>query len=154
MEAQVAAWGAAVTVPLILNVFTRQGSDALGFSAILVFIWVLGRVFAAVWTVPDSMAMYPLIDMLAGMTAFRAWQTQPERWKLVLTALYVGQCASHVAFWQAWPLPGSLLRYLWVLNSLFALQLICVAWPGGSRVAHLLFAWVSHRPGLVHHTRG
>lgn len=152
-DAQIAAWAGATAAPLVLNFLTKQRPDAIGLSAMLVLIWCLGRVFSALWLLPESMALYPLIDALAGMTAFYAWSTRPQPWKLVLTSLYVGQCAAHLAFWTAWPLEGSLVRYLWANNFLYALQLLCVASPGAVHVSSLFLRSLPRGLGPFHHAR-
>jgi len=154
-EFQIAAWGAATIAPLLLNALTRQKADAIGIAAMLVMIWSIGRVLSALWTPPESMAIYPLIDTLAGMTVFYAWMAGDRApWKLVLTGLYVGQCATAFSFWMAWPAEASLLRYLWVNNTLYALQLLTVASPGGVHVASRLLRWsMSARAGPFRHAR-
>jgi hypothetical protein len=150
-ELQIALWGAATVAPLALNIATKRDTDALSLSCMIVLIWTLGRVFGALYSPPESMTFYPVIDAAAGLTALSAWLTQKAGWKLALACLYVGQSIAHVAFWAAWPSEGSLLRYLWVNNGLYALQLLCVAYPGGRHVVALMaLSWVSggarHRP--------
>lgn len=141
-ELQLALWGVATVTPLAINIATKRGPDALGLSCMIVLIWTLGRVFGALYSPPESMSWYPLIDMLAGLTALTAWQSRKAWWKLALAYLYVGQCAAHLSFWAAWPADGSLLRYLWVNNTLYACQLICVAYPG---VRHVVASMVVPR---------
>lgn len=150
-EAQIALWGTATALPLAFNVIAKRGADAIGLSTMLVLIWTLGRILSTVWTVPENLALNPLIDCLAGMTTFIAWRTQPALWKLVLTGLYVGQSVAHLSFWAAWPAPGSLLEYLRVNNSIYALQLLVVASPGGVHVARSLCRSLPRRAGHLRH---
>jgi len=152
-ELQIALWGAATCGPVLLNTATKRSADALGLSSMILLTWVMGRVLNALYTPPESMSLYPVIDMLAGATVFSAWATRPRWWKLALVALFTAQCALHAAFWLAWPSPGSLVRYLWVNNSLFALQLICVGAPGGGQLARDTLAWMSRSPWARHHAR-
>lgn len=137
-ELQIFLWGIATVFPLALNLATKRGPDALGLSCMLVLIWSLGRVFGALYTPPESMQWYPVIDLCAGLTALSAWMTRKAWWKLALAYLYVGQLAAHTAFWAAWPSDGSLIRYLWVNNSLCALQIACLAYPGARHALALL----------------
>lgn len=152
-ELQIALWGVAVCTPVLLNIATKRSADALGLSGMILLMWVMGRVLGAVYTPPESMSFYPVMDAMAGATAFYAWSSDRRAWKLGLVILFTAQCALHVAFWLAWPSPGSLLRYLWVNNSLFALQLICVGSPGVRDVARRLVGWLSRRPWARHHAR-
>ncbi len=77
--AQVIAWGIATVAPLILNMSMKRGPDAIGLSAMLLLIWVLGRVSWALWTPPESMAINPFVDAVAGMTVFAAWLSRRAR---------------------------------------------------------------------------
>lgn len=150
-EMQTAAWGIAVAIPVLLNVMSKRSADALGLSGMILLTWVLSRVFWAFYEPPEAMQWYPVIDCAAGITVWAAWITRRAWWKMALVMLYVGQCITHTAFWAAWPSDGSLLRYLWVNNSLFACQLICVAYPGGRHVALRTLSWVSDRARRMDH---
>lgn len=130
---QVMLWGLAVCVPLLLSLGTRK-TDALGLSAVLLLTWCFGRVTSALYSPPESMALYPLVDAMCAITAFAAWRTRPAPWKFILGSLFVLQCALHFAFWIAWPMSGSLYRYVVANNILFALELVIVSVPGGRDV--------------------
>lgn len=155
-ELQVSLWGFAAAAPVLLNIFTRRSSDALGLSGMILLIWVMGRVLWALYTPPDSMALYPVIDAMAGATAFGAWATRRQAWKIALTWLFVLQCALHAAFWVAYPTVqsgGILLRYLQLNNAIFACQLICVGAPGGVQLSRDVSGWLSRRAWFRDHAR-
>jgi hypothetical protein len=147
---QIMLWGAAVGFPVILNLAMRQSPDALGLSGMLVIIWAFGRAMWVVWSPPECLALNPLIDSIAGATVFSAWVTRPRFWKFALGALFVAQVCLHLDFWLSWPQNASLYRYILLNNTLFAGQLACVLWPGGSSVARSTGAWLS---GLAHPIR-
>lgn len=152
-ELQIALWGTATVAPLALNILTKRSADAVGLSLMIVMIWLLGRVFWMLYTPPEAMQWYPVIDAVAGAFVFQAWLRRPVFWKVALTALFVAQCVLHAAFWMSWPADGSLLSYLVANNLLFALQLLCVSAPGGFHVARLVGHWLSDRPRGAHHVR-
>lgn len=149
-ELQTTLWGFAAVAPLMLNMITRRGPDARGLSAMIVLIWAWGRLMHAIYTVPECMALYPLVDSIAGATAFTAFMTKKRGWKLLLTAFYLLQVMLALAFWMAWPHPGSLYTYILWNNWAFAGQLLCVAWPGGLSVAHRFKSRLSHRARPLH----
>lgn len=151
--AQIALWGLAAMAPLLLNLITRSRADAVGLAFMLLAGWLLGRIIAALAAPPESMQWYPLVDAVAGALTFRCWQKRPEAWKLVVTFLLIGQCTLHASFWLSGPAPGALTLYLVANNTLFALQLLTVASPGGRRVARLLLPRLSDLAGGHRHPR-
>lgn len=150
-QVQVCLWGAAVLMPLFLNALTRRGPDAQGLAAMLVMIWGFERVMWVLWDPPACMVLYPVLDAVAGATAFTAWATRARFWKLILTATYVAQLCLHFDFWVAWPSESSLYRYILLNNLLFAAQLVCVASPGTLSAARSLLSHLPHRVGALHH---
>lgn len=152
-ELQTTLWGVAVMIPVVLNIATKRDADALGISAMILLIWTISRVFWALYTPPESMAWYPVIDSLAAGTCLTAWVTIRRWWKLALVVLFTTQCVLHAAFWLTWPEYQSLLRYVVANNILFALELLCVAAPGGSHVARDLVSRMPDRLGRFHHAR-
>lgn len=129
-QAQICLWGAAVLMPLFLNSLMRRGPDALGLSSMLAMIWAFERVMWALWAPPDCMRLYPIIDAVAGATAFTAWLTRRKPWKLCLSLLFLAECGLHFDFWLAWPANANLYSYILMNNLLFAAQLLFAASPG------------------------
>lgn len=129
-ELQIVLWGVAVALPVLLNTVTGRHPDAVGLSVMILLIWAMGRVFGALYTPPESMQWYPVVDCAAGITCFVAWRERPALWKLGLVTAFVLQCALHAAFWLAWPAAGSLLRYIVFNNIIFAWELCLVGGPG------------------------
>lgn len=137
---QLMLWGIAVSIPVIVNLLLKR-SDALGLSAMLLLTWVFGRISGALYSPPESMALYPVVDAACGITAFVAWKTKKAPWKLALTGLFIVQCCTHLAFWVAYPTDNaSLWRYIAINNLWFGLGLVCVAGGGVWDVARGAFS--------------
>lgn len=136
-DAQILAWGIAATIPLAMNLAARRDADAAGLSAMLLATWCVGRILGVLYTVPESMTLYPVEDAFCGAVAFLAWRSRPAWWKAALAALFVSQCCLHAAFWAAWGSGArqALLFYLAANNLLFALELFTVSWGVVSHVA-------------------
>lgn len=146
-EQQVALWGLLTVVPFALNMATKRHPDAIGLSGMIVMIWAVERVLWTLWTPPECMSAYPAIDFMAGVTAFVAWSTHRARYKLILAGLYVLQLMAATDFWWAWAFDHSSAntwRYVALNNGVYLLELLCVAWPGGSYAAHSIFSRLSH----------
>lgn len=149
---QIALWGAATAMVVLLN-FRRKGDpDGLGLAVMILLIWIMGRVTGTLWSPPESMASYPVIDFLAGCTAANAYRTRPAAWKLLLAGLFLLQCLGHAAYWSARFFHGpnvDLLTYTSVNNAIFAVQLAVVGRQGvGNGVlAGSSRAWMRARLG-------
>lgn len=150
-QLQTALWMVAVLAPFALNSFFGRRPDAVGLSGMLVIGWGLQRVCWALWTPPEALQFYPVMDAAFGLTTFYAWLTVRRRWKLALTALFIFQCALHSAFWMGWPATSSLLRYIELNNIAFALELCIVASPGVIDVARHFVFRLPVRPQLRGH---
>lgn len=153
IEIQAILWGLAAAVPALLNLGTNRSPDAIGLATMVFLTWVVGRVFWAFYSPPEAMQWYPVIDMMAGITALMSWQRRPAVWKGALVALFMGQLCLHAAFWMAWPAEGSLYRYILFNNLFFAAQLVCVGSPGVGHVAALAVSRVSRGARTGHHAR-
>jgi hypothetical protein len=136
-NAQLIAWGIAVVVPFGLSWATRR-LDAQVMATMLMIGWCFGRVMSVFLSPPQSMQLYPFIDLCFGLFAFLAWRRTRHIWKLVLVGLLLSQSAGHAAFWLAYgdTLPSKeahaiLIRYMVANNVMFAAQLLVVAWAGG-----------------------
>lgn len=159
-EAQVMVWGAAVILAVALNYRQKGDPDAFGLSVMLLMIWVMGRITWAVWSPPQSQALYPLIDYAAGCACFWAWQTKPAPWKLIMAMTFMVQLALHAIFWAA-PVVFSTesvgqYTYTSALNAIFAMQLLIVGWRGvrDGVLAGRIGAWVRSRSVSGHHSGG
>lgn len=161
-QAQTALWAVAVLLPFALNAWVGKRPDAIGLSGMLIIGWGFQRVCWAIWTPPEAMQFYPLMDAAFGLTALSAWITARRFWKLVLACVFATQCALHAAFWLGWenaflflvgqPTSASaLLRYIQLNNVAFALELCIVAWPGGLDVARSLVSGLPARAWHRHH---
>lgn len=153
-EVQILMWGAAAIIPVLLNLHTKR-TDALGLSVMMLLTWVLGRITGALYSPPESMALYPIVDMACGIICFAAWATQRAWWKLALTGLFGLQCLLHAAFWLAWVADptdkATLYRYVLANNLVFASELIIVAGGAVGDVARSSSHWVLDRARSVRH---
>lgn len=152
-ELQILLWGIATVSPLFLNLATKREADAIGLSAMLLAGWCFGRLLGVMFTPPESMTLYPVMDFAFGVVTLAAWRSQRAWWKLGIVGLLLAQCAGHLAFWIAWPADGSLYRYVLANNVLFALELLSVSVPGGLHVADHLVGSLSSRFGNLRHAR-
>lgn len=134
-EIQLLLWGVAVCLPVMLNIMTKR-VDAVGLSAMLLLTWCFGRITAALYSPPESMTFYPLVDAACGVTAFAAWVTRRAWWKLALTGLFGLQLALHASYWVSWVIDptdkAALYTYVLANNLVFASELLLVG--GGALV--------------------
>lgn len=154
-DLQILIWGLAAIAPLGLNLAMRRDADSTGLSAMLLGTWCFGRVLGALYTVPESMTLYPVEDALCGAVTFIAWRSRRAWWKAVLCGLFVVQCCLHAAFWAAWGTGSrqALQFYLAANNLLFALELMAVAGGCLSHVALSALGRLAGVPRLVYHKR-
>ena len=153
-EQQIALWFVATILPFCINGFWGRRPDALGLSGMLIIGWCFQRVCWVIWTPPEAMQFYPVMDVAFGMTALLAWVTERAWWKLALAGTFLFQCCLHAAFWLAYPTVwANVIRYEAVLNISYAVELSLVAAPGvGDALAILARYLLSHRSGPRFHT--
>jgi hypothetical protein len=154
VHAQIALWFIATIFPFCLNSLVNRNPDAIGLSGMIVVGWCFERICWVIWSPPEAMTLYPVMDVVLGLTTLAAWGTRPAWWKLALTAAFLFQCCLHVAFWGAYPLGGaSVARYEAVLNCSYAVELCLVASSGLGHVARMALdrmftrSWHSHHAG-------
>lgn len=146
-----------VLVPLLLNGvasrFDFKGFvDAFGISVMLIIIWAITNIMAAIFAPPLSKALHWLIDFVGLSVCIIAWRTHRERWKLVLAGLFLAQLFLHALFWVEWqtqPHGNMLYNYVLGLNMIWLVQLATAAWPGGRYVVGRLVdrgahSWADH----------
>ncbi|RAK68834.1 hypothetical protein [Phenylobacterium kunshanense] len=126
-----------MVIPFGLSWATRR-LDAQVMATMLLIGWCFGRIMGVFLSPPQSMQLYPLIDLCFGVFAFLSWRRDPRLWKLGLVGLLLAQSAGHAAFWLAYgdTLPpreayAVIIRYMVANNAIFAAQLLLVAWAGG-----------------------
>lgn len=154
-ELQILIWGAAVVATVGVNFFDRKNPDALGVALMILMLWVSGRVIGLFYDPPASMQFDSVTDMAAGLVVLAAWWTRRSSWKLATAVLFLVMILNHAAFWLSPRGEDAFLWYLKLRNTLFALQLICVAGPGvryvGDRVAGALSPWLRRHIDHVPH---
>lgn len=155
---QVILWGVAVCVPVALAMRNHRLS-ALGIATMVLLGWALSRVMSLFYDPPESMAWYPVLDLMFGALVYVSWRQEHAWWKLTLIGLYLVQLAAHAAFWLAYPADGTeyekavtVYRYTGVTNVPFALELLTLAWAGGlDGLARRLGSWVFGGPSPPRH---
>lgn len=152
-QQQIATWFVATIAPFCLNAIFKRDPDAIGLAGMIIVGWCFERVCWVVWTPPEAMQLYPLMDLAFGLTTLTAWGTRPVWWKMALAAVFLFQCCVHTAFWFAYPTDAPfVIRYVAVLNYSYALELILAASSGlGHALAVLGRALLPHRSDLRHH---
>lgn len=151
--AQAALYGFAATVPVALNWHANSRVrdryiDALGISVMLLMLWALSNLLAAINTPPENMILFPALDLVGLYVAANASVARFRRWKILLSMAFLLQLAVHAAFWLGHSHTSggvSLTRYVLWLNGLFLAQLLCVAWPGGIYGLRRVLSWLSDR---------
>lgn len=139
-------WAFAVLALVAVNTQARD-PDAKGLSLAMVFIWAISTVLVCLYTPPESMRLFPVMDLLGGLTALLGYRRRPALWKRVAAHLFFIQCLVHVAFWahqvrDDWVKHPTDLDtvgvYVALLNVTTGLLIACLAFPGvhdvGSRV--------------------
>lgn len=152
---QILIWGAAVCAVVGVNAFDRRNPDALGVSLMILMMWCAQIVLQSLYTPPASMQLDSIMDLVAGLVVLAAWWTRRSAWKLATAVLFLVMILNHAAFWLSPRGDEAFLSYLKLRNTLFALQLLCVAGPGvryvGSSVAGALSPWLRRHIGHVPH---
>ena len=155
-ETQLLAWSIAVLAMMAFNTFS-QDPDAKGLAILMALVWAMSNVLAALYEPPESMRLYPVMDVVAGVAAYAAWMRRRAVWKIVLAWLFFAQCLVHVAFWlhearaefvREATDAGNLVTYVMALNVLTALQLGCTGSSGVGSVGVRVLDRLRRRPRL------
>lgn len=126
--------------------------DAIFVSLLLLVAWAWSKLLWAMHV--DFTRLYWLTDSIQAAAVGALWAAQPAAWKFALLLVFLDKAVLHVLFRAHWL--GSRHDYIAALNGLFALELLCAAWPGGRHVGSHLGDWLAadHRrdraavPGL------
>jgi hypothetical protein len=125
-------FGAACVALLSLCYATsRQRSDTVMLAWALIAAWGFSKIVAGAlgWTFARS--LYPFTDCIGGLLAVWSFTERPARWKVALALVFLTKAGLDVIFVS---LTGS-YPYLLALNILFGMEIICVAFPGGTALA-------------------
>jgi hypothetical protein len=128
--------GVCCLLALALNMRFRPHTDAVSLSLALLVSWSVYQLINGLQPWERSIWLFAGVDLVVGLAAWKANQTQPEAWKRLLYRLILLQLVLHAVFWfdYAWgdqSLIGS-MRYAYASGLLvlgFA-QIACGAWPG------------------------
>lgn len=115
-------------------------------AAMVVFVFtVASRAWSANTAMPLSAAPWPLQDAICGLLAIGMFTKHREWWKLLLATAFGVQCAAHVVYWWTVFADGGASRgetvgYLWIINTVFAAELLILTVAGGRHIAsHVLY---------------
>lgn len=132
-------FGAASVVVLGLALFSKDRM-APWLALMLLSSWGLWQVLPKVFPIPQAWAGFPLFDLGCFVVTVILAAGTKQGWLWLLAMTFMGQLIDHGAFWVNWLQLGSApdkyaawrleVRYVLILNLLFAAQLACVAWPG------------------------
>lgn len=148
---QLMVWFLAVLAVNALCLAIPRNNEARAMGLLLGGLWLASNALVGIYGVPEGMRLYPLLDLMGGVYAFAAWRKQPVLWSFALLWSFVLLVLCHAAFWLTqWFGYGaaSVPQYTIAINGLFAVQLICVGWPGGVGVAEHLRIRLRGRRGL------
>ncbi len=146
-----ALYGLATGFVLLLNMAAMRSSfarhmDAFGCAAMLAVFWTMGRFFNAFLDPPDSMALYPVIDLIGTIVAYNLWSQRGSIWRLGLTYCFATQCVLHLCFWVAWATDNRwLYEYVLLNNLIFILELGLVGSSGAVHAVHSLGRYLRRR---------
>lgn len=126
----------------------RRDIDDTRFAAVLLVVWYAGvliHMAEDAGLISDMAGDFasPPMDLLTGAAvALAAWR-RPAPWKRALFVLVAAQMCAHVAFGLSDKGHAAQYGYALGLNITFALELLCLCWPG---VTHGLSATRGRRP--------
>lgn len=156
---QLLFWCVAAVAPLVVNKAAQRlerdrFGDAVGLSMMMIFSWSIYNLMAASPPgKPQNLAGLSFVDLMFLCAAVAAWVRRPKAYKIILAGLFLVQIAAHCAFWVAGGPNHMLYAYLSILNGVFALQLLTVAWPGGACLVRSGLAHLPHPRWVHHHVR-
>jgi len=123
--------------------------DAMGVSLLLCASYLLSNVLTETVGWPDTIAVFPFVDIAFCAMLFHNWRAYPKRWKVVVMWAVVFQMIAHVVTiyeWKSGHLSrGGMYVYAVLLNGAYVVQLIAV---GSVGVGHAVASLRSWRAGL------
>ncbi len=146
-------FGIACAAVIGLTVATRKRApDAVWMAVILLGLWFLSKVSILAVGYMQTVEMAPFTNAFAVIVCMALWVRKAEAWKLGLALLLETRAFIHVFFWTVHhPTDAQMFNYILTLNVLFALELACVASPGGQVIANLVGSRLSGYSGGRRH---
>lgn len=142
-------FGVACFAVLVLTLATlRQHNDraTIWLGGMLLALWFFSKLTIAVFGYWQSVAMGPVINMIAVAVCMVSWYQDHRWWKLILALLMEAKALVHAEFWtQIDPNYAHAYAHILTLNVIFALELACVAMPGAGVVASMVGNRLSRR---------
>lgn len=135
-------FGIACAAALLLSLVTlRRHHDqaTLGLGVLLLALWAFSKVSIVTVGYWPTAAAGPLVNTVAVVLCMLSWVARPRHWKLALSLLMEAKAVIHAVFWSAAdPTYLQTYGYILSLNVIFALELLCVSFPGAGVVAGMV----------------
>jgi hypothetical protein len=147
-----AIYGVMVLGVLLLNSYAAANDkprhvDAWGVSLLLFMSYCVSNMAVGLLGWPETMAVFPLIDIGVAFMIYVNWRRHPRPWKMIVMAALLLQLVGHVVATGMWKTEsltyGGMYLYAVLLNALFVIQLLAV---GGVGVAYVLGRILNTRP--------
>lgn len=146
---------ACVAVLLLTALTVKTDPHAHRFIAalLLFFSWAFSKLVAAYFGWEFARALAPMTDCLGGVLVANLYVKSPVAWKSALVWIFATKLAIHMGYRLGIAL-GANPWFIYQLteNALYALELLCVAFPGGSVGAAVALDWIADAlaaPGRV-----
>lgn len=123
--------------------FRKEAMEIAGAGAVVFLFTMVSRMWSASTDMPLTASPWPLQDLICGTLALVLFHKHREWWKFALAACFGAQCGAHVIYWwfvlSQGPSRDLTVNYLWVINPLFAGELLVLTAAGGQHIAdHVL----------------
>lgn len=133
------ATGVMVGVCALASHLRREALEVFAAAAVVFVFTMVSRIWSANTSMPLSAVPWPLQDLICGLLAVGLFVKHREAWKFALAVAFSLQCAAHVLFWCGVVAMGTATRadgiaYIWVINSVFAAELLILTLAGGRHV--------------------
>lgn len=127
-------------VCLLAVILDKSAVDLAGAAMVVFVFTVMSRIVTDELDPPWSVAHMPMQDLICVAVAWWGHKRSPRWWTQALALAFTAQLGAHTVYWGAFTLTGdvSWLRttaYLWVINSLFVVELLILTSAGGGHVA-------------------
>lgn len=138
-------------VCLLAVVLDKSAVDVAGAAMVVFVFTVMSRMISQEMDPPWSTAHMPVQDVICVAVAWWGHKRAPRWWTLGLALAFTAQLGGHVGYWGTYALTGGVTWlqttiYLWVINSLFVVELAILTGAGGGHVAD----YVRARLPLLH----
>lgn len=134
------ATGVMVGVCALASYLRREALEVFAAGAVVFVFTMVSRIWSANTDMPLSAVSWPVQDLICGLLAVSLFAKHREPWKFALAVAFSVQCVAHTIYWSGIVSTGAASRadsvgYIWVINSVFAVELLILTLAGGRHVA-------------------